>query len=265
MDIILVHLGGNPPEHINTCVKQIRKHSNCYIHSITDDSVVNKNYGNFLKTNYFPNHDLWRYSCERFYAIEQYMKMVGLDEALHLEYDNLIYADPDDCKFERKHGNCIALPRITDRFLSGGIMYIGSFVALQQMNKALNDLMAKGQEYLLTRAGGEMINEMHLLGMVFEDGTAPLVELPVLPTMHTDYIFDGASWGQWVGGTHQTPGVPYAEEKHVVGRNILNGKYKVEWKDGKPFSSDRDGNRVPIFNLHIHSKELEKWSNVDKR
>ena len=73
-------------------------------------------------------------------------------------------------------------------------------------------------------------------------------------------IFDGAAIGQYLGGTdpiHNRPNsIGFINETCIIKMN----NYKIEWRllDGinKPFIMNTN---TPIFNLHIHSKNLNKF------
>lgn len=279
MDLILVHLGPNVPSYMFDCIKQIRKFTEDRIvvilserpnFTIREENVLLvcldmipkcENWKNFKPEFFAPmGGGLWRYSCERFFAIESVMKNLGIKKALHIENDNLIYAKPDEEFFEKDCGDTIGLVPITYTLLGAGIMYIGSIENLDWMNGTLNCEISKGKEELEKSYGNEMLNEMRLLNVIRSD---KITALPILPCEESKYVYDCASWGQYVGGTHQNPGKPHSEDAHIVGREINAGKYCVEWetpKDKGPFVFNRiTKEKKYLFNLHIHSKELHKW------
>ena len=71
-------------------------------------------------------------------------------------------------------------------------------------------------------------------------------------------IFDAAAIGQYIGGidprntTYDTIG--FINETSVINYQ----HYTIEWVEKKPFLLINK-NKVPIFNLHIHSKYLDKY------
>ena len=75
------------------------------------------------------------------------------------------------------------------------------------------------------------------------------------------YIFDAAAIGQFIGGVdpHNCPNDSrgFINETCVI---KYNNEGTILWKncDGflKPFLQTREAREIPIFNLHIHSKEL---------
>ena len=67
--------------------------------------------------------------------------------------------------------------------------------------------------------------------------------------------------GQYLGGIdpRNKPGntVGFVNETCLVKYNM----YTFIWKEGKPYIRI-EGKDVPIFNLHIHCKNLEKFINM---
>lgn len=283
MDIILVHLGEKFPPCLFHCIRQIRNvtenkilltFSRAYNFSIVDKDVVSIYLDGFKKSETWKNFnsghfnsmglDLWKYACERFYAIETVMQELNINKLLHIENDNLIYGKPDEAFLESYCGSNIGIVPITDTLIGAGIMYIGSFNALNTLNKLMNSLLNLGKEKLVEKYGGEMLNEMRLLKIIQNENPELLKSLPIFPTENSDYVYDCASWGQYVGGTFHSPGVSYHDDSHIIGREINKGNYDVKWivKDGFKFPyvfNRRATQKTPLFNLHIHSKELDKW------
>jgi len=280
MDIILVHMGGDVPDYYWECVRQIRKFTKDRIIAVVpDDAIFNhlmtdnvmmvkclpktRNWRRFIGCDFFgSSQDLWQYSCERFYAIESAMKQLDIKKALHIENDNLIYADPSAVGFEDRYGNGIALTPINENLLSAGIMYIGSQEAIESQNNRMNHVIMLGRQELVKQYGDEMLNEMRLLKILNTIHEGSISALPIFPG--ADFAFDCASWGQWVGGAHHHGEEPFATKNHFIGREILNGKYDVEWavESGLriPYAvSVKTGVKSRLFNLHIHNKTLRKW------
>jgi hypothetical protein len=73
-----------------------------------------------------------------------------------------------------------------------------------------------------------------------------------------NYIFDGAAIGQYLGGVDPANisgnTIGFVNETCIIKFN----KYSFVWKDKKPFIIIR-GKEYPIFNLHIHSKNLKMF------
>ena len=100
------------------------------------------------------------------------------------------------------------------------------------------------------------------------------------PTKDSKYIFDSATYGQIIGGTHTRPRrlLPYKfykkglvdnrkrflprggwlDKSHYVANEFLSDKSKLEFKKNRPYLRNKEG-IYKIVNLHIHSKELDKY------
>ena len=287
MDIILVHLGGDVPDYYWECVRQIRRFTqdrvvavvedeSTFQHAPTDNVMIvrrkalpeTKNWGRFKKLDFFgSSKDLWQYSCERLFVIESVMGLLNITKpCLHIEYDNLIYADPCSVGLDLI-GDRVAITAISETAMSAGIMYVGSYGAMVELNHAMIHIMMRGHHELHKQYGDDMLNEMRLLNMVYTENPGMVVRLPTMPNEfpgYNGYIFDCASWGQWVGGAHHHGEEPFAIKKHFIGRKILVGELDLDWivVDGlkRPVAVDKKtGEKTDIFNLHIHQKTLSQW------
>jgi hypothetical protein len=114
-----------------------------------------------------------------------------------------------------------------------------------------------------------MIHEMFLMSVYGKvRGSIFMKDLPTMPSSKDfekfDSIFDPAAWGQYVGGTqNEGPGAKPLD--HDISRMLIaNPTFDVIWKE------DEEGRRIPYFtyhgkdvkinNLHIHSKNLYKYT-----
>lgn len=263
MDVVLIHLGGDPPPYIAHCILQV-------MHVTGRDPIVilpeqAKAFSNCAKVKQFRELDFyrdfglngfWRYACERFFILEETMKLYGMKTCLHIENDNMLYIAPD--KYQSwlvdMYGDRVAITPVTALLDTAAVMYVGSVRALQEVNEALLFLMSKGPDFLKHEYGPEMLNEMRLLNIIRTTELAPLADLPVLPG-ESDVVFDPASYGQWFDGIPFNPGVRHAEERHIVGNEILHNRVNVEWNECHPTANGK-----PLANLHIHSKRLGLWA-----
>jgi hypothetical protein len=258
MDTILVHLGGPAPKFQDVCIKQIQQFSKGHIFCENEekrhwtpklvDAMLSSEYLNGFGMNGF-----WRWAMLRLYVVERIMEVYDLKSALHIENDNLIYDDPEHTMMAEYCGDSVGLTQLTDNELSAGVMYVGSHGALATLTEKMTGLVKQGLVALEAKYGTTMLHEMRLLKIIHDENPGIIKLLPTLPAGNA-HIFDCASWGQWVGGTFQDPGIRYAGNHHIVGRELIKGKYDVTWKDKRPYVDD-----TPLFNLHIHSKDLERW------
>ena len=122
-------------------------------------------------------------------------------------------------------------------------------------------------------------NDMENLGIFFNNNRHMVNAFPIIDdsnsvekTMYNEHfekfngIFDGAAIGQYLGGVdpRNIPGdtCGFVNETCV----IKYDKYKFKWlKKGSHYFPHIEINNamIPIHNLHIHSKTLEKFSMND--
>jgi hypothetical protein len=109
---------------------------------------------------------------------------------------------------------------------------------------------------------GNPLNEMDILGQVYNTNKNFFNLLPILPYGQEGYVFDPASYGQYFGGSHQQPRKLFShrlkEQHHIVGREIMAKRIKPVFKKNNP-EVIHEGQSCKIINLHIHSKELYKY------
>ena len=273
--LVLCHIGTPVPAHIKTCIEQIRRFSDIPIHLIAEECPVDTDNFTFIPLHALDKHfmvramkklpfkqdepnPLWRAAALRFAYIAASADEHDYEEIIHFDNDVLVYKDPLELLPELARGNDISITECNDELLIAGFMYMRDYRTAMWLCQALH-----GQMELVDD------NEMRLLRLIADDYPNYFSFLPMLPTMDRaaefEGVFDCASWGQYVGGTHQEPGVAWAGDHHIVGRAITSGQVSVEWEDDEegrsvPVCVTRKGDRHRIFNLHIHSKELDKYA-----
>jgi hypothetical protein len=79
-------------------------------------------------------------------------------------------------------------------------------------------------------------------------------------------LFDGASWGQYAGGTPHGDGAGVAFPHHWIGPDLLSGRFTLEWctdDSGRRFPLVCDqspgGRKWKLNNLHIHCKKIQNF------
>jgi len=272
--IILCHLGSEAPEYLRTCIDQIRQFSQIRVIVVADgykckdqrrvDVISPSEFDKdelvcAMKALPFKSYEpnpLWRTAALRFAYMSAAAHYFNIGEIIHFDNDVMLYCDPIELLPKLRRGKRFAITPCNDELLICGFFYMRDPFALDALVHELTKKMETVDD-----------NEMRLLRLIADD-TDAFDMLPVTPAMdgwhNFQGIFDCASWGQWVGGTHQNPGVPWAGEHHDAGRIILAGAADVQWEiddQGRRIPICRYGanHLTPIFNLHIHSKELDKY------
>lgn len=276
--LVLCHIGTPLPEHVADCIQQIRMFSDIRIHIVTDDfpQECQTNKITVVPTSALNGHclvkralasdfkrdesnPLWRTAALRFAYMGALADEHDLEEIIHFDNDILIYQDPIALLEKLGMGNDISITECNDELLICGFVYMRDGSTAIQLAKAMFDKMEEVDD-----------NEMRLLRLVADDHPEWFSFLPLLPDMDRAYdygcVFDCASWGQYVGGTHYGHRSGWTGDHHIVGRAIRSGKVDLAWV------SDSEGRRIPvcfetrgerrsypIANLHIHSKKLYKY------
>ncbi len=190
----------------------------------------------------------------RFHYIYSLMNKYDLKNILHIENDVVLYYNWFSCfdKIEIKK-LCIPFDSLTRNIAS--IIYIPD-------KKCFFDILDK-YDY--------EVNDMYN----FYKSISTIINLPICKKNNYDneekfvcknydmfkFIFDAAAIGQYLDGID-----PQNSEQQTVG--FVNetcvidySNFKILWINEKPYI-DIDNEYIPIFNLHIHSKRVYKYTNV---
>jgi len=207
------------------------------------------------------SEDFWKLTSTRLFYVCEAMKKYDIKNVIHIENDVLLYYNPDILlnKFDQGY---IYVPFDTFERNICSIMYIPDHIIFQ---KALD-------EYDFSK------NDMFNFKGISEK-TNLIKNFPIFINNHNDhvennneyefvtqnydtfnFIFDAAAMGQYIGGIHSDPNaIGFISETCII--NYSN--YSFVWETGidnikRPFILI-DNNRYPIFNLHIHSKNLSYY------
>lgn len=286
--IILVHLGDDLPSHLSICYQQLRKFYVGPVRILVNKPVIQKENptmkfvhiqdeeieSNFPILREFRSLPViqnmgffWRVTYERLFWIAYYMEREGIQTAIHIENDIMIYMDP----FEAIKQAGIR----TDNF---GINIVGpdhaAFAAIHIGRKIiLKELLARMIRVLWNPPNlrGQSPTEMVVLNYLFEEDCkerkfAQIFSVMPWNPMISDVVFDPASIGQFLFGT--TDGIPgWYGDHHFIGELIRDKLVKFEWREiispfgnteRVPYAISKNGKESKIASLHIHSKQLQK-------
>lgn len=279
MNMVLIHIGDELPPYIRTCIDQAKKFFPGTIYVVANKAANVVDFGERVKTfpiehipasrsndftavgSFLKQHGgvFWEHAFRRMFLLEDFIRLMGLGEVLHIENDVMIYSNPESLglgKFAK-----VATTPIGPKYVSYAYTYVPNLRALTDVNSANLNKLALGHRALNQRYGEGSVNEMMLACELAREGVIDL--LPTIPD-HSDGsssngcvgLFDGASAGQYLGGTNVDP-PGWTGPHHYLGCAIKVGKYKPIMKDGKPYMTNGTGKETPLNNLHIHSKRLE--------
>lgn len=260
--IVLVHIGDTFPTYLRDCIEQIQHVCKIPIHVLAAKSVLDKLDYDIIKADLSTipasEHDtrfkttttlqkgFWQHATQRFFVLHNYMKQKNLDDVFHMEYDNLLYYDVSKLVDVFRTKEIWVIMDAPTRCIPG-FMYIKS---AQQLNDMLPTVLAgaaKGQNDMVTLAA-------------YANKTKTVGHLPIVnPSPEFNVLFDGAAVGQYIGGVD-----PRNDPKNTIGfineTTIFScADQTIEWIQDVPYM-----NNLPLVNLHIHSKDLQRWRSHPK-
>jgi hypothetical protein len=274
-NFILFHKFGKLPNYLFNCIKQIQHTQKNYtIHLLTDNLYENINNVNiinindididYLKDINFYKHDnnpLWSTSFERFFYIKEYILKSNINNIFHFDNDVLIYYDVDTIlPILQQNIAKIGLTQHKINEMVCGFMYIKDKNSLIETCSWLFNLAKCGVNTLTKKFENDMPHEMRLLGHIFHK-TNEITPLPVTPFDDNfakyNYVFDPSTYGQYFyNNTVHPNNYKRLADQYIVNKTILPF---FDYTKKLPFLKIKD-QQIPIFNLHIHSKNLQDFS-----
>jgi len=287
VNFVLFHKGPLPG-YLSTCINQIKltqvKHNiyvlieEKYINTLNIDKITEVPLSSIEVPElqhlayYTTDRDpLWRTAFERFFYINSFIKKNYISDIVHFDNDVLIYGAVVDILEELKEyiPNIGLTPHKLNELVCG-FMYIKNFDSLDVLCSELLRY-AKLGERRLEQQFQTMPHEMRLLGEIHNKRPDIITELPVSPIAPGSnlfkkfkIVFDPSTYGQYIGGTHSGGGtdkkiVHSCNRERYIDRHIgdLFEPY-FDFKNKVPFLRVYK-ELIPIFNLHIHSKQLELY------
>jgi hypothetical protein len=211
----------------------------------------------------FYKDPFWLTTLLRLYVVYLYCKHNQINEFIHLEYDNLIYSDLKELK---QLPPSLYFTRVGPCCSSAGFVYCNSLTNYEQFIKRLESLFDKGQNTVRSFTQYDHLSEMILIDLIYTHTKGVIDYLPILPENigndnfdKLNVLFDGASYGQYLGGTNNGNDKKWYGQHHYIGQQIASNTIQIIFED-KPYVIF--GNKkIPILNLHIHSKKLKKFAN----
>jgi hypothetical protein len=292
-NLILIHLGNSFPFYIFDCIHQFRIFNNdinlyllveeenynllqdLYISYIISYNIRIVNINKLNKTQKHINFNkesnldknfrngFWHYAAERFFVLEDFVTDNNIENIFHIEYDNLIYYDINKIlNIIRKHYKDSA------GIFDNDTQCIASFIYFKNV-RSLDSLT----NYIYLNQKNHS-NEMNLLSSYRKDNINMIEHLPILTEKYLfneidliysnkqeyfNLVFDGRAIGQYVGGVD--PKNDSSDTEGFINTDVIFNVSKLNfmWKNVDnlliPYACD-----VPVVNLHIHCKNLLKWS-----
>jgi hypothetical protein len=223
----------------------------------------------------------WHVTLQRLFILETFMESRKLSHVLHIENDVLTFCDPAGLEqaFCECYPHMAAVNPIGPSHAAAAFMYIDEVAAIEFINRSMLELLEGDADALRKKHNLDMINEMVILAILQRQYPERIGALPLMPVEGFDgnsdrfgMFFDGASWGQYAGGTPHGLTAGAAFEHHWVGRELLQKRFTLSWNKDEagrscPFirSTDNSNKTGKLANLHIHSKKLVNFMDVGEQ
>jgi len=270
-NIILVCLD-NFQEYIITNINQLIRLKHTSIYVITNEKFFNKfdqfnciklidvvelndtfNFKSKTQLDSTFRGGFWMLTSLRFFYIYELMKKLNISNVFHIENDVLLYYN---CNILNNTMDKVHIPFDTFQRNIASIIFIPNheifFNILSKYDFTNND-MYNFQHILNTT------NYIDTFPIFVESDNSDEVKFVTKNYKKFGFIFDAAAMGQYLGGidprNQSGNTVGFINETCVIKYN----NYKFLWKEinfiKKPFIKYGE-HIIPIFNLHIHSKNL---------
>lgn len=195
----------------------------------------------------------WVKTAERLFYLEEYISQNKFSNVFHFENDVLLYGD-----ISTINPNHAVLGINTSEFQTTfALANILDTEYYRHVCMAFIQFMKHGERALLN-VGYDHISEMSLLNLANRNNI--IGSFNIFPEPDNEWVFDPASYGQFLGGTNNEHGPGFIDRKHYIGQALMQNRISVSFNDGCPYVYDNEKDiERKLFNLHIHSKNLKDF------
>ena len=279
MNIILYHTHTDIPQHLLHCVEKIKQYSNISIYLMTDskneiEGTIHVPVQKYIKFNwlhdldYFSFNDpishMWKTSCFRLFYIQEFIKEKQLKNVLHFDNDVLLYENPEKIieLMDNVYDDFTITAHNHDEVVMG-MSYIKNENCLDGLIKFIENELKINPQDLKNKYDGYP-SEMRLISAYKEIKTIPILPEKISESRYTNNyykfksVFDPSSYGQYISGTYSDKKPGWFGVHQEIGKFIANNDIEVIFEDRNPYLIFKE-QKIKINNLHIHSKQTEKY------
>ena len=179
----------------------------------------------------------------RLYVLYHVMKEFNLEDVIHIENDNLLFYDTVNLE-NYFNVRKIMYTNIGPVIGSAGFMLIPEASIYKEFCMKCIQLITKNKS----------LSDMNVLSILRSDESVCL--LPSLPgdVLSDGYIFDGASYGQYIEGNNQGSGPGWISLDHFTAPLLQSRELKAFFDADDLPIVDQNRIQYKLFNLHIHNK-----------
>jgi len=222
----------------------------------------------------------WRFTTERLFLLLDAMVMLKINECIHLENDNLLYVRIDSIlpTLRREYPGLAVEPH-GSILCTAGFLYVQQVSALRALLLYMTDFPATDEMQSLARFRDQ--TNSTVIGLLPVISPADCLSINITMFSSNFYslggLFDAAPHGQYIGGpdprnnvggpgfVNTATGLPYRVDDFEyrwkidtatnLGRFYIHRLHRVSKSDGCASSSEI-AEWYPLFQLHVHSKDL---------
>ena len=240
MDYIL-HYTGKVPKYVNVCIDSIKKmdpdsniiflnnsdFQNENALSINSKDISDQYLGSLDTINYF-SEEKTNYGKLRYqeFLIHNAAKQLKIDKFIHFDTDVLIYKPYESLKFYFKENKLNITPADENRLVFG-YSFIDGINNLTLICEKIINLLENAKHYEDTYFFGNKLNEMIILNIIYIENPNLFNLLDTIPKLNNEIIFDGMSYGQYLGGVDKKVlSKNYLNRAHYAGRAMLDKGFR---------------------------------------
>jgi len=222
----------------------------------SDDLSISHTYNKtsvYLKDTF--RNGFWHLTSLRFFYIYEFMKKYEIESVLHLENDVLIYYSPD-ILIPACNPTYVYMPFDCWNRNIASIVYIPNHVVFGNILQHYDHTQTDMANFSVIREKTGLIETFPIFPLL---NTIPASDEIRFVSKNFDTfgcIFDAAAIGQYLFGVDprniQGDTRGFINETCVIKYN----NYQIVWQQLRPFLCI-EGYCIPIFNLHIHCKNLK--------
>lgn len=235
------------------------KKNKCNTYSLEDliytDEIVSLLTIIYSKFNNFNNKFLI-VTFLRLFLLESLIKKYNFVDIFHIENDNLIYYPLNMLDTSLYN---IAYTNVGTNFDSAGIFYCKNSYEIDIFINNILHFLNNGYNKCIEYIGGSHISEMEILWYIRKNHNITLLNsLPIIEKNH--FIYDGASWGQYLGGSNNGHPKGITFNNHIVGQfiNINKNNISFEYNNDRHLILNFNRHKYTVINLHLHNKNIIK-------
>jgi len=289
-DIYFVFLGETFPEYLRSSLALAKQFGGLRVNLLANDKAVSQDIRDLViftsvesfydsskfeaaakRISYGPSFrdGFWLKTLERFFVLDQFIQLKGLDKMFHAELDQLLFRADQllfELSFSKKRG--LFFPFHNRNVAVASVFYCNHPAALRSFLDFASEGSIFPNEMALMAEWGRlnpsMVHALPTVATALETAFSPLGDIAILATDETGGgVVDAAQLGQWIGGIdpRNVPARTPPSTKFVVppGELLLTRDQLTRIN----FSMSMEGNLIgrfddlftlKIYNLHLHSK-----------